>query len=56
MVTFELSHQDVIEALTAYLFDTNQINEDTPDGIMSFNTRKDGTVHITISELLVLEE
>lgn len=55
MVTFELSQEDLVIALTNYMFETGLITENTPDGMMSFESLKDGGIKIIISECLMLD-
>ena len=55
MKTFRLTQEDFVIALTNYLIKSRLIDEDTPDGIMSFSSQKDGGIEITISECLILD-
>jgi len=54
METFLLSQDELIIALTNYLLDTKQIDENTPDGIMSYISQDDGGLSITIMPALTL--
>ncbi len=51
--TFQLSQEELIQAITNYLVDTDQIDEDTPDGYMQYELNEKGILDISISSILL---
>ena len=56
MLTFKLSQEELVAALTDYLLATGRVNTHTQDGIMSFKTNDDGILEITIMPILILDD